>query len=122
MEPTIKQNELIFISQINYSNIQIGDIVCVESDKIKGYTWIRRVLGKPHDIIYWSDEGVYLPSQSFQNYPNVKNKKSPGDHVITLDKDEYFLSADKSSGIDSRHLGPFNSKDITGKVRYLKKK
>lgn len=111
------------------------------ADSLSCKNVLRRVVAVPGDTVYMKDFIVYVKPQDekfFLSEFEVINKNydiavfnlpenwddsigfKSGFSPITLGPNEYFMLADnRSSGLDSRHWGVINRKDIVAKALLL---
>ena len=125
MEPTLVDQERIFINKFTYrfgiEKIERGDMVVFWfEDSTKSY--IKRVIGLPGDTV-WIEKGVvYVNGRRLQEdyVPKRYEDKQSIYHPVKLDSDEYYVLGDhRSSSNDSRAWGVVHRKEIYGKAVFV---
>lgn len=134
MLPTLHDNDQLLVEKVSkyFGGIDYGDIVTVSTDGLRGHeeeagpNIIKRVVGKPGDLIEIHDGAVYRNgSQINESYLPVGTYTDGRTSFLTdedkmeieLADDEYFVMGD-NRGIskDSRSIGPIPEDKIIGEV------
>jgi len=138
MEPTFMPRDRIFVNKFIYgaklpfTNIRLpklrepkrGDIVVFKSPVEKKKFLVKRLIGKPGDVVEIKEPDVWvngkplkdpliLKSISYYNMGKFGDKK----RGIKVPENAYFVMGDNSlNSVDSRYWGFVPSKNLTGKV------
>lgn len=126
MEPTLKENEVLFLSKISYKNHQPKrfDIVVVDTgnDLI-----IKRIIGLPGEKVEYKNNKLYINDKQIDD-PYPKNNTEDfnleeiceirNDNCVTIiPEDKYLVLGDnRKISADSRAKGLFKKEEIKGKV------
>ena len=128
MEPTLHNQEKIFVNKMYYSNnFNRSDIVI-----IKGQTenYVKRIIGTPEDKIEMNDDQLLINGEPFKESYLSENRKAAeemgsqltGDFgPIVVPANHYFVMGDnRLKSTDSRNgLDFINEKDILGKSEFV---
>ena len=126
MEPTLEENEVLFLSKISYKTGEIKrfDIVVVETEED---LIIKRVIGLPGDYVEYKDNKLYINNEEVED-PYAKNETNDftleeickiGNNNCTtkIPEDMYLVLGDnRVVSADSRTKGLFSIEEIKGKV------
>lgn len=126
MEPTLNENEILFLSKISYKvhDIERFDIVVVDT---KGELIIKRVIGLPGEKVEYKNDKLYINDEEVED-PYPKNQTTDfdledicnirHDNCTTIIPDDKYLVLGDNRGVsaDSRSKGLFNLEEIEGKV------
>ena len=138
MEPTFMPGDRIFVNkfiygaQIPFTDIRLpklraperGDIVVfhspVEADKFL----VKRLVGKPGDIIEIKDRHLWINGKPLSEplvlkritYYNRGDYGKPGKSVKVPEGSYFFLGDNSLNSVDSRYWGTVPSRNIAGKV------
>lgn len=123
MEPTLHHNENVIIQRFSYffSEPNYNDIIAFPYKMDTKQHFIKRIIGKPNDIIDFKDQKFYLNGEEVQDIFESEYITAFGDieFPITIPKDCYFVLGDnRNRSKDSRYseVGLINKKDILGKI------
>jgi len=126
MEPTFKENEVLFLSKISYKlhKIERFDTVVVDTgeDLI-----IKRVIGLPGEKVEYKDNKLYVNNKEIEDpYPNNETDDFDLEEICDIGndncttiipEDKYLVLGDnRKISADSRTKGLFDIEDIKGKV------
>ena len=114
MLPTYKNGQIVFIKK-KYNSISKDDIVI---GKKNGITFIKRVVGVPHDKLIIKEGNLYINDELYEKYKDIENEGILNDLLI-LNENEYFIMGDNvNHSSDSREnkIGIINKEDIFGIV------
>ncbi|MFX3625488.1 MAG: signal peptidase I [Ectobacillus sp.] len=142
MYPTLQDKERIIVSKLSHTFSyapDYGDIVIVDSrvdrertfaddlvdnalyqlvtaQKTKGFLYVKRIIGKPGDVIELRDHHVYRNGkpldEPYINEPMVVMDQGKW----TVPKDHVFVMGDnRNNSRDSREIGPIPLKNVLGK-------
>lgn len=146
MQPTLEDRDFIAVSKISRTFRQspdYGDIVVIDSrvsrprtwhDDItdpvfaflnttkivpndRQYLWVKRVIGKPGDVLEFKDGQVYR-NGSVLNEPYIKETMIyTNTQKITVPQNAVFVMGDnRNNSADSRFIGPVPEDHIMGSV------
>jgi signal peptidase I len=141
MEPTLLPDERIYISKLPRTlsyEPQYGDIVIIDSrvqqprtfhDDLKdsaiyrwlsgsedAHLWVKRVIGKPGDIIEFRDNQLYRNGQLL-NEPYIKEKMEgiQNQRIVVPEGHIYVLGDNRNFSKDSREIGTVPLDHVIGK-------
>lgn len=124
MEPNYHEDQRLLVDKLtpHLLGYNRGDIVIVHSP-IQNIELIKRLIGKPGDVIELRDNQVYVNGEPLNEPylpPNANSGPTRGDMKWTLGEDEYFIMGDnRSFSQDSRAFGPVKSELIVGRALLL---
>lgn len=120
MTPRLKNNAFLLIKK-NYSfrKLSRNDIVVFRSNLDKNYLFIKRIIGKPGDLIQILNTGQILINTASE--PQTKDSKQKTDSWVQFswdlsEKEFIVLGDNRSVSEDSRKFGPINYEQIIGKA------
>jgi len=127
MEDTLYPEDYVFLARQAYTfgEVRHGDIVVFESKLIGDHgtqkSLIKRVIGKPGDVIEVKDEAVYRNGERLDEL-YTKDGFTPGVMApVTVPENSYFVMGDnRQVSMDSRNsdVGFIPGDKIKGKVIY----
>lgn len=143
MEPTLNNNEMVFISKLTHTLKEVpdyGDIIIIDSrvDRERNilddlnenailtylsgkapdhHIWIKRVIGKAGDVIEMKNHKVYRNGEELIE-PYIKElMQDPAAEKITVPEGHVFVMGDnRNNSSDSRIIGPVPINHILGKL------
>lgn len=125
MEPNFHSGDYLIIDEISYRfrQPQRGEVIVFRFPQAPSQRYIKRIIGLPGETIEIrkgqvfvskGDEDAQLLDESF--YFSVP-PATPGNPVITLKENEYFVLGDnRSFSSDSRHWGSLPENYIIGRA------
>lgn len=120
MAPTLEtDNILLTAKDYFFDEYKLGDIIIFDNDYVDK-TLIKRVIGKPGDVVRLENKKVYINGQQIDE-PYLLNDAIE-ELVITVGKDEYFVMGDnRLESFDSRfeEIGLIDKKLIKGKILFF---
>lgn len=128
MEPTLHNQEKIFVNKMNFSNnINRGDIVIIKG---QSENYVKRIIGTPGDKIEMNDDHLLINGELYKESYLFENRKAAEEMGIQLTGDfgpivvpanHYFVMGDnRLRSMDSRNgLDFINKKDIKGKSEFV---
>lgn len=123
MEPTLHHKENVIIQRYSYifGDPDYNDIVAFPFKMDKKQHFIKRIIGKPNDVIDFKDQRFYLNGKEVQDIFESEDITAIGDveFPLTIPKDYYFVLGDnRNRSKDSRYseVGLIHKKDILGKI------
>ncbi|WP_110112147.1 signal peptidase I [Bacillus sp. CGMCC 1.16541] len=131
MEPTLYNNERLFVNKIAF---MIGDIdrqeIVIIKDSQQQTHYVKRVIGLPGDVVemkndelFVNDELVKEPYLSiYKETANSQGMRLTGDFgPIEVPKEQFFVMGDnRLRSMDSRNgLGLISQKAIVGKSEFV---
>ena len=125
MEPNFETGDYLIVDELTYrfNEPARGEVIVFKYPHDPTQRFIKRILGLPGETIevkagkvflYFEDEEIileenYLPSDLL----------TPGDLMITLGEDEYFVLGDnRLASFDSRRWGVLPRKNIIGRALF----
>ncbi|SFJ01041.1 signal peptidase I [Thermoflavimicrobium dichotomicum] len=142
MEPTLKPNHRIYISKLPHTfkyEPEYGDIVIIDSrvDRPRTFKddlrdnfffhlfsegedhiiWVKRVIGKPGDVLEFKNNKVYRNGQPLDE-PYIKEEMNyTSDEKIVVPEGHIFVMGDnRNNSRDSREIGPVPIDHVLGKM------
>lgn len=146
MQPTLKDHDFIAVSKVSRTlsrNPEYGEIIVIDSrvnrprswhddltdpvfaflntTKIlstdRQYLWVKRVIGKPGDVLEFKDGQVYRNGTAIDEpyikeamiYTNTKKTVVPENNV-------YVMGDNRNNSADSRFIGPVPLDHVMGNV------
>ena len=115
MFDTLHDGDLVLVNKIGLRfGIKRFDIVAA---KYEGGTVIKRVIGLPNETVKYADNVLYINGEEVETPIDFEETD---DFTLEAGKNEYILLGDnRDISKDSRLLGPFNIKNIKGKVKFI---
>lgn len=122
MEPTLQDDQRIWVNQLAYkkNEADYGDVVVALNSADDNETkMVKRVFGKPNDIIEFRNNVLY------RNDVAVEDIVLPADYdgttgfgePLTLEAGQYYLLGDNlPESSDSREMGAIDYENFVGKV------
>ncbi|RXT06338.1 signal peptidase I [Ammoniphilus sp. CFH 90114] len=148
MEPTLEDNQKVFISKVGHTFNEppdYGDIVIVDSridrqrtlmDDIQDHfivdlltrgssdegrhVWIKRIIGKPGDILEFKENGVVVRNGIPLEEPYIKEMMTyHSDDMIVVPEGHVFVMGDnRNHSNDSRFIGSIPLSNVLGKMMF----
>ena len=118
MVPTLNVNDRLFVTRVyNPQNLKRGDVVVFYSEELE-QSMIKRLIGKPGDIISIKDGIVTVNGQTLQENYIGEPDKFNGEYVVP-EGEYFFLGDNRLLSKDSRYWqDPYiPAKDIMGKAQ-----
>lgn len=95
---------------------QRGDVIVFDYPLEPDRQFVKRVIGKPGDLVAIADGKVTVNNQTLDE-PYLDLLGHTHMHAVQLAGDEYFVLGDNRTGSrDSRHWGPLPEDHIIGRV------
>lgn len=120
MRPAYREGDLFLYQRRFYGGPDYGDVVVIHRTGM-GRDIIKRIAGKPGDVIEMDSKGRLIRNGEQMNEPEVMFGEHPSDDGIsfpyTVPEGSYFCLGDnRPRSEDSRELGSFRRQEIAGKV------
>lgn len=123
MEPTLHENNYLFVNKLAYvakSHPDYKDIIVFKSDDGTGEKmYIKRVIGVENDVITITGGKVYRNGEQLKEPYILENFTVGKINRYVVPEDEVFVMGDnRSISIDSRNsiIGSIKEDDIVGKA------
>lgn len=120
MAPTIGVDEQIVCEKVSYafSDVDVGDIVCFESDYHGGAVLVKRVIARGGQTVDIHDGRVFVDGEaSGYGHGMTDQLGTVVTYPITLGADELWVMGDnREESADSRVFGPVHRSDVIGRV------
>lgn len=144
MDPTLHDNQRVFVSKISHTfsyEPNYGDIVIIDSrvdlkrslknDLLDSpllslfsrsddrHIWIKRVIGKPGDVLEYKDHQIYRNGEPLDEpYLNEKMREDAS-RTWTVPADHIFVMGDnRNNSMDSRVIGFIPLDHVLGKKMF----
>ena len=123
MVPNFIDGEYILTDKISYrlNPPEHGDVIVFKAPSDHEVDYIKRVIGKPGDVIRVSEGSVYLNNETLEesflppDYVTNPGIFARSDEDLIVPPDEYFVLGDnRSHSSDSREWGFVPKKNIIG--------
>ncbi len=124
MEPNYHENQRLLVDKVSplLFGYNRGDVVIVRSP-IQDIELIKRLIGKPGDVVELRDNQVYVNGMLLDEPylpPNAQSGLYFDTNRWTLGEDQYFIMGDnRSFSQDSRAFGPVPADHIIGRALLL---
>lgn len=127
MEPTLRTNDRIFVSRIDYkfSGIKRGDIVVVQSPSNPDIWFVKRAIGLPKDSILIRSGHVYVNSKLLEeSYISEQTNVWEGgiikDNIpyVVPENSLFIMGDNRPRSLDSREFGAIPLSAVVGKAIY----
>jgi signal peptidase I len=123
MEPNFHDLDYLIIDEISYrlGEPERGDVIVFYNPNDTSQRFIKRIIALPGETIKLADGNIYIKKdEEFNLFDESsylpKGTKTSGQHIITLQNNEYFVMGDnRGSSYDSRNFGPLSENFIIGK-------
>lgn len=148
MQPTLEDRDFIALSKLSrtfHRSPDYGDIVVIDSrvyrprtwhddltdpvfaflntTKIvsndRQYLWVKRVIGKPGDILEFKDGKVYRNGTALDE-PYIKETMlySSPKKIVVPDNNIFVMGDNRNNSADSRYIGPVPVDHVMGNVMF----
>lgn len=120
MRPAYREGDLFLYQRRFYGGPDYGDVVVIHREDL-GRDIVKRIAGKPGDVIEMDGQGRLIRNGEQVNEPEVMfGEYQSGDGIpfpYTVPEGSYFCLGDnRPRSEDSRELGSFRRQEIAGKV------
>ena len=125
MVPTLSNKEQIIVEKVsmNFGELERGDIVVFNSPENGKDLLVKRLIGRPGDIITIIDGGVYLNEKLIEENYLSDNRATSGkktiqeNQPIAVPDGKYFVLGDnRLNSTDSRDFGLVDEEEMIGKA------
>lgn len=118
MSPTYKDGQLVQTEPYTGQELQIGDVVVVNTDD--GKTLIKRIVGLPGDTILIS-EGILIRNgvPQKEEYPPMENAGIASDPLVVPEGKIFVLGDNRNHSSDSREYGCLSTSHVISIVRKI---
>jgi signal peptidase I len=128
MEPTLHNQEKIFVNKLNLTDsFSRGEIVIIKG---KEANYVKRIIGLPGDTVLMKNDNLYINGILFKEPYLSQNRelaKQMGSQLtgdfgpITVPKNKFFVMGDnRLKSKDSRNgLGYFTKEEIVGQSEFV---
>ncbi|HJN62231.1 MAG TPA: signal peptidase I [Candidatus Parcubacteria bacterium] len=123
MEPNFSNGDYLIIDEISYrfQSPKRGEVIVFKYPDDPSQRYIKRIVGLPGETIEIKDGTIIIYNRERNQILNelsyLSSLQTPGDILIALDYNEYFVLGDnRFASSDSRRWGPLPKEDIIGRV------
>ncbi|MBS4214732.1 signal peptidase I [Neobacillus rhizophilus] len=129
MEPTLHNQEKIFVNKLNFTDsFSRGEIVIIKGKEVN---YVKRIIGLPGDTILMRNDNLFINGelvkepyllQNLKLAKEIGSQRLTGDFgPITVPKDKYFVMGDnRLKSKDSRNgLGYFTKNQFVGQSEFV---
>ena len=117
MADTYHDGEVVAcVRPLFYGTLKRGDVVIVESDRGQ---LIKRIIALPGETVQIKDGAIFVNGEALSEEFEAAPIEDAGiaSEEITLEEGEFFVLGDnRNHSVDSRIIGLFESRYITGKM------
>ena len=117
MEPKLKEEDSVFISNVYYklNKIKRNDIIGIDNKK---KVEIKRIIGMPNDFVLYDENSISVNGKAIKTNIKKDLQSNVNNFKVKLKESEYFVLGDDycPQCIDSRKYGPITKNQIIGKV------
>jgi signal peptidase I len=117
MEPAFKDGDRIFITRLP-DPIERGDIVIFYNPIDPSTSYIKRVIGLPHDRVEIREGRIFINGETLtEPYVDIKNNQAHRSAPeIKMPAENYYVIGDnRDNSADSRIWGPLQRRSTYGK-------
>lgn len=120
MLPTFQNGDFVFAEKVSYKlgDLELEDIVIVETELANEKKLIKRVVGLPGDKISIQDgylyrNGTKIPESYIKevSYEDFEETVVPNNHV-------FVMGDNRNNSSDSRYFGTFDMDHVKGRVAF----
>ena len=120
MRPAYREGDMFLYQRRFFGEPDYGDVVVIHRKNLE-QDIVKRIAGKPGDVIEMDDQGRLTRNGERVNEPEVMFGEQKSDDWIsfpyTVPEGSYFCLGDnRPRSEDSRELGTFQEQEIVGKV------
>ena len=119
MEPTLLINDRIIVSKVSYyfNEPERGDIVVFKYPKDPERNFVKRLIGKPGEVIELRDSKLYVDGKQVAQNFLPPGLEYPDYGPIKVPEGQYFMLGDnRNNSEDSRYWGTLPEENIIGKA------
>ena len=114
MYPTLSENE--FVLGVKTEDIDYGDVVTFYASDDHSQMWIKRLIGKPGDIITVYN-GTVLRNGAVLDEPYIYEAPDYDMEQFLVPDGTYFVMGDnRNNSADSHVIGPIDADTMVGKM------
>ncbi|WP_051569079.1 signal peptidase I [Alkaliphilus transvaalensis] len=88
----------------------------VTKKEVNDYIWIKRVIGKPGDLLEFKDNSIYRNGEKLEETYVVDEMISSFETIVVPDNHVYVMGDNRENSRDSRSEGPIPIENVRGKV------
>lgn len=122
MYPSIKKNDFVLVTKYDYwfEEPDYGEIIVFEYPVDRNKHFIKRLIGKPNDIIQIKDGFLYRNEVKVKEFYLPQDIEMKPYGPVEIPEDQYFFLGDnRNNSNDSRFWGFVERKLIEGKGDYV---
>ena len=117
MEPTLWQGEFLLVNRVAYKigTPKIGDIIIFHAPGVEDLDYIKRLIGRPGDIVHIEGGVVYVNGQAL--YETYIAEPTGYSGTWEVPEGQFFVLGDNRNNSSDSHLWGFISEDaVVGKA------
>lgn len=124
MEPALCENDFVYVYQLpyifGYGEPEYGELLVFKYPLDQRYDYIKRLIGKPGDIIQIKDNKIIRNDILIEEEYLHENSEIPDYESTLVPEDSYFFLGDnRKNSKDSREWGFVEKSLIKGKAIYI---
>ena len=124
MIPNFGNGDYLIVDEISYRfrEPQRGEVIVFRYPQESSHRFIKRIIGLPGETVEIKEGKIVIYKDNQQQVLNESDYlssflKTPGDILVTLEADEYFVLGDnRAFSFDSRAFGLLPGEKIIGRV------
>lgn len=121
MKPTLEDGERLIVNKVVYllGEPERGDIIVFQA--APGKDWIKRVIGKPGDLIEVQDGKLYINGELYPEPYLDQNSDYRMENIkVKVPENELFVMGDnRPNSRDSRSIGTIPIDSVVGRAEFV---
>jgi signal peptidase I len=120
MQPTLEPGDFLLVNRVAYkfSDPKIGDIVIFHAPGVEDMDYIKRLIGRPGDVVRVEDGIIYVNDQPLYEPYIAQAPIYSGTWVVPEDQ-VFVLGDNRNESSDSHLWGFIPEDDIVGKALFI---
>jgi signal peptidase I len=117
MQPTLLPGEFLLVNRVAYklADPKIGDIIVFHAPGVSDIDYIKRIVGRPGDVVTVTNGAVYVNDQVLYE-PYIAQAPSYTGSWVVPENQVFVLGDNRNNSSDSHLWGFVPREDIVGKA------